>query len=381
MLQIESRSGCDTILAMKMRHTGKEVGSRVFCALISGVLILTHLNSFAQGPYRIDALQYRGFTVPPGFQHRMALQESGVADTPEIIFGDGTPNTFRGGIFALARCGEFLYGIEFVNGPGTDCRLVRITTTGFTQAVRVGTVPIGHPAVEGLAAVDGELYGISVSFPNHTSRLIKINKETGVGTAIGEEGPFNVIIMGLAYDPVGKKLYGAGVPWGEGETAVNEANLYQINLSTGEISEIGALGTLLHSLTWHPILGLIGAFHQMFQISTTTGAATAVDPNAEFAHDDTPGNGVYALASEVGEIVSPTGSLRITDVVFLPETLDLGITFTSEPGKSYEIQVSNNLDFFSRLSDAVGAADSNETTVEANTAGQPARYYRVVQTD
>ena len=246
---------------MKTRHLGNGVGSRISSVLISGVLVLTHLNSFAQGPYRIDALQFRGFSSPPDFQQRMGIQESGAADTPEFLFGDGTPNTYRGGIFALARCGEFLYGVEFVDSAGADCRLVRITTTGFSQAVRVGTVPSGQPAVEGLAAVDGELYGISIDFPKHTSRLIKIDKETGTGTAIGDEGPFNVIIMGLAYDPVGKKLYGVGVPWGEGEEAVNEANLYEINVSTGEISKIGALGTLLHSLTWHPILGLIGAFH------------------------------------------------------------------------------------------------------------------------
>ena len=363
---------------MTASHLARGVISRITIFLVCGVVVLTQINLRAQGPHRIDSLQIRAFSTPPGFQHHMELEENGSAKAPTILFSDGTPNAIQGGVYALARCEDVLYGIEFVDGPGTDCRLVRINTTGFAQAIRVSTASIGHIAVEGLAAANGELYGMSVDFEKHTSSLIKINKETGVGTLVGE-GSFNVIIMGFAYDPVAQKFYGAGVPFGGGADAVNEPNLYEINKTTGATTKIGDLGTTLHSLAWHPILGLIGAFHQLHQINTSTGAAVPVDANAEFAHDDNPDNGVYALASEIGEITPGSSSLKITNLAHSASTSDLIITFTSEEGKAYEIQVSNDLGFFSRLFDATGATGSDTTTVEANTAGFPARYYRIAE--
>jgi hypothetical protein len=36
----------------------------------------------------------------------MEIQESGAAETPAIVFSDGTANSISGGIFALARCGD-----------------------------------------------------------------------------------------------------------------------------------------------------------------------------------------------------------------------------------------------------------------------------------
>ena len=247
------------------------------------------------------------------------------------------------------------------------------------QAVRVSTQSIGQPAVEGLTVCDGELYGISISFSEHKSRLIKINKETGVGTPVAPAGSFNVVLMGLAYDPVAQKFYGAGVPWGGGgPDPVNESNLYEIDRNTGVTTKIGDLGTPHHSLAWHPTLGLIGGLHRLNKINTTTGAATPVDASAEFAHDGNPKNGIYGLASEVGDIAPPAGvPVKITKVANAPDPLNVAITFTSEPGQPYEVQVSTNLDFFGRLFDAVGAAASTETTVEANTAGLLFRYYRI----
>ena len=94
---------------------------------------------------------------------------------------------------------------------------------------------------------------------------------------------------------------------------------------------------------------------------------------------------IYAAAlpaSEIAEIASSgenggqSDAIQITAVEFQGTTADVDITFTSEPGRDYEVQVSDFLNNFSRLQDATGA-DGTTTQVSASTGGLGARYYRI----
>ena len=258
----------------------------------------------------VFGIQTRAYSSPASFQHLAPINRSGELAQPSILFGDGTPNSVVGGIWGLAAIGDQIYGTEFVDGSGVDCRLLRVNRTGFAQGVRVGTAAIGFPAVEGLASDGSNLYGASLDFASHSTTLIMIDPATGIGTSIGA-GSFNVIIVGLAYDPVRQKLFGCGVPFGGGADAVNENNLYEIDTQTGATTLVGALGTALQGLAWDSELGLVGSYRQLFAVDTETGVATAVNAGVDFADQAADGNGVYALASIATTPVIPFEILEV----------------------------------------------------------------------
>ena len=111
--------------------------------------------------------------------------------------------------------------------------------------------------------------------------------------------------------------------------------------------------------------------------------ATRGDENRDF-EGDLDEVRIYAAAlpvSEIANIANGSGGdsadgIQITAVKFLGVVEGVEITFESEPGRDYEIQVSNFLDNFSRLLDAKGAQGAT-TTVTALSGGFRARYYRI----
>ena len=217
--------------------------------------------------------------------------DSTVANPLAPLFNDGS------GVFGAAFKDGVFYHVEWVDGT-TQYFLATTAHEGPANSSRVSGNPIGFVEMNALANVEGQLMAISLDTPNHVSRLISIDHETGIGTLIGE-GSFNVILRGLAYDPIKKILYGVGIPWGGGATAVNENNLYTINTETGATTRVGDLGTRLESLTWIATRGLVGAFDYLYQVDPDTGSTTQIG-DTDFTDGQGTGegidNGIWALA-------------------------------------------------------------------------------------
>ena len=244
----------------------------------------------------IYSVQLRPST--PNFQLFLNLNDNSTIVTPNAPLYQLT-----GGIYAGAFLKGVFYGIELENNTFVDY-LVTIPHEGNALGVRVNPgTPVGFPNVEGLAAVDGKLIGASVNFSGHQTTLIEINPETGAGTAIGNSST-DVMLVGLTYDPVGKVLYGAGIPF----ATVNGHNLFTIDPLSGATTLIGPLGTEIQGLAWNHTLGLIGTFDHLYTINAQTGAATQVG-TTDFTDGKGKGpgifNGLYAAAALV-----PTGEIR-----------------------------------------------------------------------
>lgn len=236
----------------------------------------------------IYAVQSRAST--PNFQLFLNLADDGSVAMSGPLFGP------TGGVYGLTSLDGTIYAAE-LDGGGSDEYLATIPhDSPFGDGDRVSASPIGFPSVESLAAADGMLYATSIDFSAHMTTLITIDPSTGIGSAIGT-GDFDVIIVGLAFDPMGDVLYGAGIPFGA--TGVDTPNLYALDRTTGDTTLVGDMGVELQSLTWDPDLGLIGAFDHLYEIDTATGAATQIG-TTDFT-DGIPDmfNGIYSLAAIV----------------------------------------------------------------------------------
>lgn len=248
----------------------------------------------AVSPPSIFAVQSRLST--PNFQLFLGIEESGSVPVSGPLFGPA------GGVYGADFLGETLYGAELENG-GADEYLVTIPHEGATigQGSRVSDDPIGFANVEALAVAEGTIFATSLDFAGHKTRLLTVNAFTGVGGLVGE-GFRNVMLVGLAWDARAGILYGAATPFGGMEPdAVDVATLYRVDRFTGATTAIGPFGANIQSLTWHPTLGLLGAYEKLYRIDTSTGAATQLG-SADFT-DGHPGsfNGIYAMGAPIPE--------------------------------------------------------------------------------
>jgi hypothetical protein len=325
---------------MKKRHrilllgTGVQFFAWVFSVFLFPASVLTTQS-------QIFGVQSRAFSSPPDFQRWAGISREGTLMSAEIVYGDGTPDSFSGGIYGMTLLDGVYYGTEFVDSSGATCRLLSFSSEAFVQARRVSTEAIGFPAIEGLASANGILYGISVDFEGHRSSLISIDPQTGQGSLIGT-GDYNVILTGLAYHPGADKLYGCGVPFGSGPDSVDDNNLYEINLQTGQTTLVGPLGADLQGLAYDEILGLIGVFQSLYTIDTGTGEATAIGEAHGFSHDGNPSNGIYSLASSDGGSGSdfPEFEILAVSLVHTP-ALSVVVEWETEPGGVYQLQSGN----------------------------------------
>ncbi len=262
--------------------------------LVSAVALscLTAASAFGQSSDRIYATQYRVSSPPPdNFQLLLNLAGDSSVLSTGPVFGPLLS------ILGLAFLDGLLHGSEFESAA--NYYLVAFAHEGIFrgQGARVGAAPIGFPNVEGLAVADGTIYGTSIDFGAHRTTLITIDENTGIGAAVGMPSR-NVIIEGLAYDPLNELLYGAGVPFGAGEpNAVDDNNLYILDMNDAGETLVGDLGTRIEGLAWDQELGLIGSFDRLYSIDDQTGAATPLGPT-DFT-DGLPGtfNGAWGLAS------------------------------------------------------------------------------------
>ena len=136
-------------------------------------------------------------------------------------------------------------------------------TTG--AATPIG--PVGFAAVNSLTfACDGTLFGID----DVSNRLVRINTQTGVGTAIGPLG-VDVENTGLTFD-------GTGTLYLSTDT---QPSLFRVDRQTGLATRVGTLGQAVTGLaaTTTTIFGLGGDNNNnLVTVNPATGATTSVGP-------------------------------------------------------------------------------------------------------
>jgi len=339
-------------------NSSSQVFLRTFLVAIASVFINTVTAS-----EDIYAVQSRIST--PNFQLFLQIDDDSTAGASGALFGP------LGGVYAATFMNDVFYGVELSNGTFIDY-LVTIPHKDALvgQGSRVTGTPIGFPNIEGLANVNGTLIASSVNFAGHHTEFISINPVTGVGTSIGT-GSTDVMIFGLAYDPIAGVLYGAGKP----NATVSGHNLYSINPATGATTFVGSLGTKIEGLTFSKTIGLIGIFDHLYSIDPATGAATRIGSTDYI--DGKPGtlNGCYAVAA-----IPPEGlpaPFKITSITNAAG--EFTVTWPSETGFSYQLR------FTSDLSGAWGDAGAAQSGTGSqlsvtHTPGVAAGFYHVVKT-
>jgi hypothetical protein len=337
------------------------------CGLL-WLVIFTNLHAaHAADTARIYAVQSRLAT--PNFQLFLHLQADTAVASTGPLFGPA------GGVYGADFLGDTLYALELANVTFVDY-LATIPHEGPLrgQGARVSDQPIGFANVEALAVAEGVIYGASLDFPGHQTTLIKIHRTSGAGTAIGNSSR-NVMLTGLAYDPVSKLMYGAAIRFGGAEpTAVKEPTLFIVNPATGATTPVGPLGVRLESLSWDPALGLVGAYEKLYRVNPETGAATLLG-NTDFT-DGKPGsgNGLYALAIYVPPLATPP---RLTDI----SVIDGNVTLVWDATPSQAYRVESRLDLASgawaEISPAIVASGGSASFTHLGGGNNVRRFYRV----
>jgi hypothetical protein len=125
---------------------------------------------------------------------------------------------------------------------------------------------IGNTGISSLGALeyapDGTLYGFSAG----SSALYRIDPNTGTSTMIG---PLN---NGFIYE--GGLAFGNGVAYGVNQNANDTPYLFSLNLTTGQATNIGQMGTFhdINGLAWRSDGMLVG-------IDDNTSSLVVIDPN------------------------------------------------------------------------------------------------------
>lgn len=299
-----------------------------------------------------------------------------ITDSSAICNPNSTLFLINGGVYGAAFKDDTFYGVELEDGSGKDF-LITVPHSGNALGARVSTIEIGFPNVEGLANVEGQLMAVSIDFPAHTTSLISIDSATGIGTLIGA-GPDNVIIVALAYNPVASVLYGAGIPFGAGVDSVDDPNLYIINPNTGAMNLVGNLGTTIQGMTWNATKGLVGTFEHLYEINTSTGAATQC--GATSYNDGVSGllNGIYALAAIAPSVPDP---FEVT-AISRNTSGHITITWESKIGSSYQVNLSPTMPegTWTPVSALLPGLVNSMSFTHTGASGVDTGYYRVVQT-
>jgi hypothetical protein len=160
----------------------------------------------------------------------------------------------------VAEASEFrLYGSQTSDAPDSfRYGLVEFSWPVTGQSTRIGSAGV---LFDGDFAPDGTLYAPGTG-------LMRVELTTGAFTQIGSwDIPDLGFIRGLAFGPDGR-AYGV-------DNAGISTSLYEINLSTGRATRIGAVGTAVLSIEFGPDGVLYGGGSGVFTINPQTGARGA----------------------------------------------------------------------------------------------------------
>ena len=193
---------------------------------------------------------------------------------------EGSVNAVRGveSTVGLTRWRDRLYGLERA-GAAQDAFLYRMAPSVCADGTRVGGLAVGFPGLESLAACpDGALYSADWDAGTGRARLVRIDRESGVGSLVGAYlmAP-DLRVVGLACSADGGTLWalssGAGA---------RPPELLRIAPATGVETLVGPTGTPTGALQELELdraasgTRLLAAGSALYQIDTTTGAATAL---------------------------------------------------------------------------------------------------------
>lgn len=192
----------------------------------------------------------------------------------------GSLHAVRGAetIVGLANWQGAWYALDPASA-GPDVTLVEIAPSICAEAAQVGAAPVGFTGLESLAACsDGTLYSADWNATTARSRLIRIDRTSGVGTLVGAYvmAP-DLRIVGLSCAPDGSTLWALGA--GEG---TRPAELLSVDPVTGVEAVIGPTGTPNGELQALEIdrtatsTRLIAAGTSAYTLDPATGVASAL---------------------------------------------------------------------------------------------------------
>lgn len=233
----------------------------------------------------------KALDAPPGDEATLSdvTLQTGSARVPleyaACAEAEGAVNALRGvgPVAGLAYWRDRLYGLELI-GPdaylfGSDAHLVEVAPSICAEAVRVGPVPVGFAGLESLAACpDGSLYSADWDPQAGHGRLVRIDRTTGVGAAVGSHLlAQDLRVVGMTCSADGATLFalssGAGA---------RSPELLTIDPATGIEAVIGPTGTpngALQTLELDrsvPTTRLVAAGASLYSVDPATGAAVAL---------------------------------------------------------------------------------------------------------
>ena len=266
--------------------------------LLSVVLVVSaippilrgEVRSFGQngGPGKVNSINKDSGEkgVPPEYS-------SCNNNPPNVLFSPGFTSDFAYCPSESSSDPE-LFGLEW---EGTDIYLYKMgSTSGCAVGQRVGSQPVGGANLESLAYCpsDGFFYTASFNFGAHVGRFVRIDRQTGVGTPVGDPLPTDLRIVGMTYDPVSGEFYA----YGAGHTS-QDAGLWRITRAgvATLIGRTGAPPVEIQSLTLvddsNAVLAVVDPSFRSLATSTsliaggtdlwglnmTTGTATVIGGN------------------------------------------------------------------------------------------------------
>jgi hypothetical protein len=243
---------------------------------------------------------------------REALYTINPATSGCTLVGSGGYSDVRG-IEVLAVLPTTLIGVSW---SGTNSPVVKID-----KDTGIGTT-IGLSGFSGLNSLAknqaGTLYSAS------GNKLITINPTTGAGTQVATlnfgEKPSDV--RGLAFSPQ-NVLYAVINDYGPG--GIGPHYLYTVDVGTGVATLVGETGPRVQSITFSAAGALYGwdIAEGLLTINTSTGAATVVNP------------GVGALPDIQGIVFAPDGTLYgAREALYTIDTATSGCTLVGSGGYS-----------------------------------------------
>jgi hypothetical protein len=269
------------------RHHGRLLGSGAWLAQIDDrsacyqdVCLATLTHGFAL------EFPLKAYDAPDGSEATLSDVDlaSGASRVPleyaACAESAGAVNAVRGvgTVTGLAYFRDRLYGLEAAGSPpGADAYLFEMAPSPCAQGARVGPQPVGFAGLEALAACpDGSLYGADFDPAARRARLIRIDRATGVGSAVGSHAMAQDLrVVGLACAADGHRLWalssGAGA---------RPAELVAVDPATGVEMVIGPTGTPANALQALELdrsgggTRLLAAGTALYELDPGSGAAT-----------------------------------------------------------------------------------------------------------
>jgi uncharacterized protein YjiK len=226
------------------------------------------------------------------------LEGQKIAEIGEI----GEAGTLFRGLTYHPPTGE-LFGIGVIND---DHKLVRISrNTGLGSVV--GSIGVDNVRTISFAPSSGGFYATSTESLGGPSSLLHIDAETGAGEIIGDTGFLG--FLGLAYDGQDNLLFGTAAPAGE----PSGTELVVIDPATGDATARGAVDTLT-------VGAPVGLTYDPFSDQLLLSVQGFADPLG-FSNENQEIYGIDKLSGELASFTRFTINDRILALAFVPNAI------------------------------------------------------------